>query len=195
VSGFRVKGLDRLLASIPQHSEPLPPEASSPIQHYRLGANDAWNLLKYFEYWRKDALDTLFQLRHTIAHNLAVVTSSDALKFRRLTRSNVPAPAVLSLTNGDIWYAKVFLDETVSWLNERIRDRVCVLMTEIHRLDATSFEPKETAAKVAAQFRWWCRDRGPTGVPVVDCSRRRRRHALRRISPRTSRVAPSGSIS
>jgi hypothetical protein len=30
----------------------------------------------------------------------------------------VAAPRMLAPTSGDVWYAKVFLDETVDWLND-----------------------------------------------------------------------------
>lgn len=273
MSEFAIKGLERLIGRIPQHSAPLPPESSSPILHYRLGANDAWNLLKYFErktkhaggyerplelhtrnlrnmvllalveaferylketaalcvdhlapltlddrlggfgkvdpariaalfeerstgravcesdtwsstediagrfnrllndldapnvayqllpkpkepqHWRKLALDVLFQLRHTIAHNLGVITHADSLKLRRLTRQVVEAGKVLALTNGDVWYAKVFLDETVAWLNFRISERLCVLLTDIHARDPEALDPPSVARKVASQFQ------------------------------------------
>lgn len=40
--------LAQLVAAIPQHTEALPPESARPIEHYRRGANDAWNLWQYF---------------------------------------------------------------------------------------------------------------------------------------------------
>jgi hypothetical protein len=36
------------IAAIPQHVAALPPESASPIEHYRRGANDAVNLVRYF---------------------------------------------------------------------------------------------------------------------------------------------------
>lgn len=48
MTGLKIPGLDKLVANIPQHVEPLPPESASPIEHYRRGANDAWNLVLYF---------------------------------------------------------------------------------------------------------------------------------------------------
>lgn len=40
--------LAQLVAAIPQHTDALPPESARPIEHYRRGANDAWNLWQYF---------------------------------------------------------------------------------------------------------------------------------------------------
>ena len=39
--------LAQLVAAIPQHTDALPPESARPIEHYRRGANDAWNLWQY----------------------------------------------------------------------------------------------------------------------------------------------------
>ena len=40
--------LAQLVAAIPQHTDALPPESARPIEHYRRGANDAWNIWQYF---------------------------------------------------------------------------------------------------------------------------------------------------
>lgn len=40
--------LAQLVAAIPQHTDALPPESARPIEHYRRGGNDAWNLWQYF---------------------------------------------------------------------------------------------------------------------------------------------------
>jgi hypothetical protein len=39
--------LAQLVAAIPRHTAALPPESARPIEHYRRGANDAWNLWQY----------------------------------------------------------------------------------------------------------------------------------------------------
>lgn len=36
------------IARIPEHVGDMPAEAASPIDHYERGANDSWNLLRYF---------------------------------------------------------------------------------------------------------------------------------------------------
>ena len=38
------------------------------------------------DHFRYDIMRTVFQLRHSIVHNVGVVTQSDAVKFRILTR-------------------------------------------------------------------------------------------------------------
>ena len=118
-----------------------------------------WSLLptsdkvKDPDYWRRTSLGILFQLRHTIAHNVGLVTRSDGLKFRRLTKREVAAPRMLAPTNGDVWYAKVFLDETVLWLNGRICERLSVLLAQIHDDDPGVLDLNAVTSQIASAFR------------------------------------------
>lgn len=64
------------------------------------------------EHWRRTSIDILWQLRHSIAHNSGVITRSDAAKLRLLRRGAVDGHKVLQLTNGDVWYVKLFLDDS-----------------------------------------------------------------------------------
>lgn len=265
--------LSHWISRIPEHVVDLPPESSSPLEHYWRGANDAWNLLGYFErtakrakvytgpyekhlarlrslvllalvesferfvkelgatcidqvcrlvlddrlsvlavhsrsvaahfdekdlgkalaegetwldcdaitrrfrrlladpfeengkfvffpiqktdpdFWRRGTMDILWQLRHSIAHNVGVITRSDAAKLRLLRRGHVDAPKTLSLTNGDVWYAKLFLDELAEWSNGRVATRLEGLLTTIHQDDQTLFVPAERASAVAKAMR------------------------------------------
>lgn len=261
--------LQQLIANIAQHGAALPPESSSPPEHYKRSANDAWNLLRYFQRtaqrtniyaqpferhagrlrslvlftlieaferylkeaaaccvdhvaplvlddrvkvfnvdsrrvaanfteslgkalcegdtwldckdindrfgkllanpfsapsfqlfvqasapdgWRRTTMETLFQLRHTIAHNVSVITRSDAAKLRLLTKSAVDAPRVLSPTEQDVRYSKQFLDETVAWANVRIAERLAEVLTTIHADNRTVFDPGSKADAIAKQF-------------------------------------------
>lgn len=276
--------LRKWIRKIPEHSEPLPLESTTPIEHYRRGANDAYNLLQYFdrlatgksvyagprqrhrsrlaaltlvaliesferflkelaavcvdnvasitlddrlavlsvnsrsvaahfdeetlgkalcegniwldtastttrfgkllashfqnvsfqffpasskdpEHWRGDTMDLLFQLRHSIVHNVGVITRSDALKLRLMCQRAVSAPRVLTPSNGDVWYAKLFLDETARWANDRVADRLATVLTERHADDATLFEPSEKATGLARLFRKTMTVAGETASP------------------------------
>ena len=53
----------------------------------------------------------LWQLRHTIVHNVGVITQSDAIKLRLLVRSAVPPMRVIAPTRDDIRYLKRCLKE------------------------------------------------------------------------------------
>lgn len=272
------------IARIPEHVGDLPPESASPIEHHRRGANDAWNLLGYFERtakrakvyeapyerhvvrlrslvllalveaferflkevaaacidelgaivlddrlstlalhpqaiaahfdedtvgkalcegstwldstaintrftrlladhfgdakfkffpdgkkdpdsWRRGTMDVLWQLRHSIAHNVGVVTKSDAAKLRLLRRGPVDAPKVLQLTNGDVWYAKLFLDDLARWGNERVATRLAEVLTARHADDPSLFVPQERADAVARVFRVPVLVAGASGKP------------------------------
>jgi hypothetical protein len=284
--GPTIPNLDQLIGKIAQHSEPLPPEAASPIEHYHRGANDAYNLMLYFERnvkkanayaavasrhgarlrsmvllsiveaferyvkelaalcidqvapvvlddrlsglrvnartiaahfaeksigkalcegdtwldckdisdrfgklladpfaandfhffpaqskdpdaWRRPTMDTLFQLRHSVVHNVAVITNSDAAKLRLLSKAPVAAPRVLSPTPSDIWYVKVFVDETAAWANSRVSQRLAKLLTTIHTSDPALFVPQEKADLVAQQIGEQVTVAGATGNPKI----------------------------
>jgi hypothetical protein len=98
-------------------------------------------------------MDVLWQLRHSIAHNVGVITKSDAAKLRLLRRGPVEAPKVLSLTNGDVWYAKLFLDDLTRWENGRVASRLAEVLTARHADDASLFMPQTRADAVAKTFR------------------------------------------
>lgn len=69
---------------------------------------------------RGEMMRLIWQLRHTISHNVGLVTSSDALKFRLLTKQPVDSPRLLWPSKGDAWYVKLFLDETVEHINREV---------------------------------------------------------------------------
>ncbi|MCO5172382.1 MAG: hypothetical protein M9894_39290 [Planctomycetes bacterium] len=101
---------------------------------------------------RRTTLETIFQLRHTVVHNLGVLTRTDAAKLRLMTRTPVAAPKVLWLTNGDVWYVKLWLDETAEWANDQIRARLATLLTDLHTADPSLFDPPAKAAALATTF-------------------------------------------
>lgn len=111
------------------------------------------NVKKDPDFWRRGTMDILWQLRHSITHNVGVITRSDAAKLRLLRRGVVAAPRVLSLTKGDVWYAKLFLDELATWGNERVATRLAELLTDLHKDDSTLFVPAQRAAELANVMR------------------------------------------
>ncbi|HXT58356.1 MAG TPA: hypothetical protein VN699_06970 [Pirellulales bacterium] len=100
---------------------------------------------------RAESMRVVWQLRHTIAHNAGLVTSADAMKFRLLTKRQVQSPRLLQPTEGDVWYVKLFLDETVELVNLAIAQRLSELLTTIHATDSTLFEA-DSKAKVLADL-------------------------------------------
>lgn len=102
---------------------------------------------------RIETLEILWQLRHTLAHNLGMITRSDAAKLRLLVKVAVDAPKILSPSGTDVWYAKNFLDETAEWANGRVADRLAALLSTLHGGNVALFVPQERADELAKLFR------------------------------------------
>jgi len=115
--------------------------------------------------WRRVAIDILWQLRHSIAHNSGVITRSDAAKLRLLRRGAVDGHKVLQLTSGDVWYVKLFLDDLASWANARIAARLAEVLATIHADDNTLFAPSGVADSLAQVFRETITLAGASGTP------------------------------
>lgn len=105
------------------------------------------------EGWRRDTLNVVWQLRHTIVHNAAVVTRSDAAKLRILVRSNVPAPVVLWPEKSDVQSVKMFLGDLAQELTRRVAVRLGELLTLLHSQDPTLLDPAAKAQELANQLQ------------------------------------------
>jgi hypothetical protein len=101
---------------------------------------------------RYETLSLIWQLRHTIVHNVGVITQSDAIKLRLLVRAAVLPMQVLAPTRDDIRYLKRFLDETAERSNRRIGERLAELLTVIHATDPGLFVPQTMADAVTRTF-------------------------------------------
>jgi hypothetical protein len=101
---------------------------------------------------RYETLALIWQLRHTIVHNVGVITQSDALKLRLLVRAAVPSMRVLAPTRDDVRYLKRFLDETAERANRRIGERLAELLTAIQATDPGLFVPQAMADAVTRTF-------------------------------------------
>ncbi len=101
---------------------------------------------------RRTLVDVLWQLRHSIVHNAGVITKSDALKLRLLTRRVVDAPRMLAPTRNDTLCVKLYLDRVVKEINREVAGELCQLMTTLLDADATLFDPAIMAQAVADRF-------------------------------------------
>jgi hypothetical protein len=101
---------------------------------------------------RYELMSLVWQLRHTIAHNTGVITASDAQKFRLLVKGNVESPRLLWPTRGDVWYVKLFVDETVELINSEVAGRLSALLTTLHGADPSLFAVGEKAQALADLF-------------------------------------------
>jgi hypothetical protein len=99
-----------------------------------------------------DTLALIWQLRHTIVHNVGVITQSDAIKLRLLVRSAVLPMQVLAPTRDDIRFLKRFRDETAERCNRRIGERLAELLTSIHAAHAGLIDPQAMADALTRTF-------------------------------------------
>jgi hypothetical protein len=102
---------------------------------------------------RFQTMNLIWQLRHTAVHNVGIITRSDAVKLRLWAKENVEAPRILAPTRSDINYLKRFLDETATYCNQRISDRLAQLLTAIYTPTLGSPTPQMIADRMAAVFR------------------------------------------
>lgn len=114
---------------------------------------------------RRRAIDTLWQLRHSVTHNVSVITRSDAAKLRLLRREPVEAPKVVCFSDRDIGVVKQFLDELVEACNTRVAERLAELLTTIHADDNTLFVAANRADEVAQIMRTTVTVAGATAQP------------------------------
>jgi hypothetical protein len=101
---------------------------------------------------RYQTLSIIWQMRHTIVHNVGVITQSDAIKLRLLVRAAVPQMQVIAPSRDDLRYLKRFLDDTAERANRRIGERIAELLTAIHATDPGLFVPHETADAITRTF-------------------------------------------
>jgi hypothetical protein len=112
------------------------------------------------EQFRHSVMCLLWQLRHTIVHNLGQITHSDAVKFRLLARQQVDARRLLVPTRDDVRYVKKFLDETAESINLRVMTRLAELLTVLYTDNPELFVPREIVNKLSRDF-------GVLGIPVA----------------------------
>jgi hypothetical protein len=104
------------------------------------------------ERWRFPVLGLIWQMRHTIVHNVGVITQSDAVKMRLWAREPVQAPRVLAPTRDDLRYVKRFLDETAEVCNRRIGERLAELLTDMLNETPGLFVAQAEANQLTANF-------------------------------------------
>ncbi|MBC8117532.1 MAG: hypothetical protein H7062_24300 [Candidatus Saccharimonas sp.] len=116
------------------------------------------------ERWRTTVLSLVWQLRHTMVHNVGVITKSDAIKLRLLARVPVDGPKVVLPTKDDVRYLKRFLDETSISCNRRVGIRLAELLTKLHVASPGLFDPSEVANAISRTFGQPLVVNGVTGV-------------------------------
>jgi hypothetical protein len=104
------------------------------------------------EQFRFRTMNVVFQLRHTIVHNVGVITPSDAVKLRLLSQEQVQPMRRLTPSRDDVRYVKQFLDETAEAVSARVGRRLAELMTNLRQNHGMLIDPQETANRLTEQF-------------------------------------------
>ena len=130
-----------------------------------VGKKHGRQLSKTSDISRLDTLELLWQIRHTIIHNVGVITQSDALKLRRASGRPVAAPQLLRPTPDDLRYTKQFLDETAREINQRVACRLAHVMTDIHTNHSGILDAQTMANQLAEDFQTQVDVGGASGAP------------------------------
>jgi len=96
-------------------------------------------------------LAILWQVRHNLDHNSGVLTGSDSMKLRVLTKRPVEKGRVLAPTEEDLRHVKRLLTETADEINSRVGKQLAELLTTIHR-ESTELIDRQTKAKELADI-------------------------------------------
>lgn len=101
---------------------------------------------------RAATLAILWQIRHTLAHNVGVITQSDAMKFRMLMKTAVGADQQLFPSQNDLRYIKRFLSETATHVNKRVGQRLAKLTESFYDADPDLFDLQTKADELSRSF-------------------------------------------
>lgn len=108
---------------------------------------------------RSQLIPAVFQLRHTLVHNLGVITQSDATKLRRILQSSIQGNKVLRPSAWNVYQIKKILDESANDINGRMATRRLELLEKMHQENYLSVNPALKTQELSTLF----------GVPVTIC--------------------------
>lgn len=107
----------------------------------------------------------IWQLRNSVVHNVGVLTTSDATKLRLLARKPIGSPMLLMPDENDLLHLKKHLDDQSQDINKRAGVRLAEILTDLHGLDSTLFEPQTQADSATKKFGFPLTVAGKTGNP------------------------------
>lgn len=113
---------------------------------------------------RAATLAMLWQIRHTLAHNLGVLTHSDSMKFRVLIRGAVNAEHRLNPSSDDLRHVKRFLSETAGITNRRVGVRLAEVLGGFHSVDPGLFDAQSKADELSQRLAFSVTIHGRIGV-------------------------------
>ena len=92
---------------------------------------------------RARTLAILWQIRHTITHNVGVITGTDSGKLKMLVKKSVVPNVIINPTNRDIVDVKRSLVESAQSVNRRVGSRLAEVLTVLHA-DNPAFRRRRT---------------------------------------------------
>ena len=101
---------------------------------------------------RAATLAILWQLRHNLTHNSGVMTGSDSMKFRVLTRRPVEKGRILVPAEEDLRHSKRFISEIAHDINDRVGIQLAGLLTAVHQEFPALVDPQTKADELANIF-------------------------------------------
>ncbi len=112
-----------------------------------------------------EIMSIVWQLRHSIVHNVGVLTQSDGVRLRLLTRRAVKTPSLLRPTRDNVRHIKEFLTQMAEDVNQRCGVRLAEVLTELHAGNPGLFQPREEAESVAVDFQMTASIAGVSAIP------------------------------
>ncbi len=110
-------------------------------------------------------MSLIWQLRHTVVHNVGVLTRSDAAKLRLLAKKQLPSPRILLTTSDDLRFLQAYLDTQAKDINKRAGERLADILTIILGSDPTLFAPQDEANAISRKFGFPLTVAGAVGLP------------------------------
>ncbi len=110
-------------------------------------------------------MSLIWQLRHTVVHNVGVLTRSDAAKLRLLAKKQLPSPRILLTTSDDLRFLQAYLDTQAKDINRRAGERLADILTIILGSDPTLFAPQDEANAISRKFGFPLTVAGAVGLP------------------------------
>lgn len=110
-------------------------------------------------------MSLIWQLRHTVVHNVGVLTRSDAAKLRLLAKKQLASPRILLTTSDDLRFLQAYLDTQAKDINRRAGERLADILTIILGSDPTLFAPQDEANAISKKFEFPLTVAGAVGLP------------------------------
>jgi hypothetical protein len=115
---------------------------------------------------RAATLAILWQVRHNLTHNSGVLTGSDSMKLKVLTRRPVETGRILVPIEADLRHVERFLSDTAVDINSRVGIQLADLLTAVHKESAALVDPRTKADELANLFDMTLTIAGAQGQPT-----------------------------